>query len=124
MSLSTERNAAIVTSGEPPEMLFPVFGKDADSEKEEIKSSYPDFVPGKRQVFTDEEIARYRYYQAAAAHYKNQHALMSNRIRFGLGDAEYGTDSNGTEFVQRRKFPVEGYPVPSRNEDSLYPVRS
>lgn len=124
MSLSTERNAEAVQSGSPPEMLFPMFGKDAKKEAAELKHSYPSSVEGKRQIIDAGTVRDYFYLAAAAAHYEDQYSLMKNRMRFLLGDAEYGVTDAGLIIVQRRFTDVGPVNIPPRTDDSLHLIRN
>ena len=125
MSLSADRNAEIVRSGMMPEMLTPLFGRDADKEKDEILASYSSFIPGKRQVIPDDIRNVYQYCMAAASYWAadktGQKALAQNLIRYAMEDAEYGVTQNGLVFVSRRIVPRDGYKVEPGVTDGIYP---
>lgn len=125
MSLSADRSAEIVRHGTMPDMLTPLFGRNAEKEKEEILISYPSFVPGSRQVIPDEYRRVYEYCMAAASYWADQKhgqkALAQNLIRYTMGDAEYGVTENGLVFVSRRIAPREGYKVDPGITDGIYP---
>jgi hypothetical protein len=123
VSLSADKHAALVHSAAMPEMIFPMFGNNAEAERKELKETYPDFVPSKRQVIPDSDRTTYEYWLSMEAYASSQKELAQNRIRFGLGDAQYGTDENGREFVSRRKGWRDGYNVTPGPTDSIYPEK-
>lgn len=119
MTLSADKRADMVLNSAMPDMLTPLFGRDAEKELEELRLIYPEYTRGKRQVLPATEIETYLYTQAASAHWKPQYDLAKNRMRFYLGDAEYGTDSSGRVVLSRRIGPREGYTVDPGISDSI-----
>jgi hypothetical protein len=106
-------------NGTMPGMITPSFGRDAKEERDELKLLYPEYTPGKRQIIPDEDAEAYLYAQAAAAHWNGQFELFQNRIRFHLGDAEFGTDASGRVIASRRIGPRKGYNVDPGTSDSI-----
>lgn len=123
MSLSTDKRAATVLAGTMPETISPMFGRDAKQERDELKHTYPEYIPGKRVVIPDSDRDDYLYCQAAESYFKAQYELFQNRMRYHLGDAEYGTDSEGNVFVSRRFGFREGYNVTGGPTDSIVKER-
>jgi hypothetical protein len=125
VSLSADKHAAVAIFGTMPERLFPVFGKDADEEKKDIKSSYPSFIEGKRQLITENTRYVYQYWQSLLSYAEDQKALASNLVRYELGDAEYGTTPAGLVIVSRRiKWYSEAKPAKAGFRDGIYPENS
>ncbi len=122
MSLSADKHAAVALTGAMPERLFPVFGKDAEAEKKDIKSSYESYIPGKRQLITESTRNLYLYWQSMSSYAEEQKALSVNLVRYELGDAEYGTTSAGLIFVSRRiAWYNEAKPAKAGFRDGIYP---
>jgi hypothetical protein len=103
-----------------PDVITPMFGTDAKSERAELKLSYPEYSTGKRVVIPDADLRAYLYAQAASSHWTDQYELFQNRMRFHLGDAEFGTDFNGNIYVSRRIGPRKGHVVQPGITDSIH----
>jgi hypothetical protein len=110
----------MVFNGTMPEMLTPLFGTDAKSERRELRIVYPEYITGKRLIIPDADLQGYIYAQAASAHWGDQYELYQNRMRYHLGDAEYGTDFSGRIYVSRRIGPRKGFTVTPGITDSIH----
>lgn len=119
MTLSADKRAYMVFNSPMPDMLTPLFGRNAEEELDELRLVYPEYTRGKRQVLPATEIETYLYCQAASAHWAPQYDLAKNRMRFYLGDAEYGTDPDGNVIVSRRIGPRKGFVVEPGITDSI-----
>jgi hypothetical protein len=102
-----------------PDVITPVFGTDAKSERKELRLFYSEYITGKRQIVPVADLQGYLYAQAASSHWNDQYELFQNRMRFHLGDAEFGTDLEGRIYVSRRIGPRKGYSVDPGITDSI-----